>query len=159
MRALAIRLNEDVEYWGMLGLLHDIDWGITKADSREHLTKAPEILRNAGFDEEFISAIVSHGCGWDCADLKDKKREKKVEYALACAETITGLIHTYALMRKTIEEMDACGLKKKFKDKKFAAAVSRDIIMECENLGLSLDEFFQISIEAIRKIKNEVGLD
>jgi putative nucleotidyltransferase with HDIG domain len=159
MRALALKLNEDVEYWGMLGLLHDIDWGITKGDSREHLTKAPEILRNAGFDEEFISAIVSHGYGWDCAGLKEKKREKKVEYALACAETITGLIHAYALMRKTIEGMDASGLKKKFKDKKFAAAISREIIMECEKLGLSLDEFFDITIRAMQPIAKEVGLE
>jgi putative nucleotidyltransferase with HDIG domain len=159
MRALAQKLGEDVEYWGMLGLLHDVDWGITKEDSREHLTKAPEILRNAGFDEEFISIIVSHGCGFDCAGLKDKKRERKIEHALAAAETITGLIHAYALMRKTIEGMEVSGLKKKFKDKTFAAKVERGIIAECELAGINLDDFFALSIDAIRKIKGDVGLE
>jgi putative nucleotidyltransferase with HDIG domain len=70
MRELAVRLGENVEYWGMLGLLHDIDWGITKHDSREHLTKAPEILKSAGFNDEFVQAVLSHGYGWDCAGLK-----------------------------------------------------------------------------------------
>ena len=76
MRALAQKLNEDADYWAMLGLLHDIDWGITKGNSQEHLTKAPEILKNAGFDDEFISTIVSHGFGFNCADLLNKTRTK-----------------------------------------------------------------------------------
>ncbi len=159
MRALAQKFGEDVEYWGMLGLLHDIDWGITRENSKEHLTKAPEILESAGFDEEFISIVISHGYGFDCAGLKDKKREKKVEHALAAAETITGLIHAYALMRKTMQGMDASGLKKKYKDKRFAAAIDREIIIECELIGLSLDEFFALSIGAMQKIAKEVGLD
>ncbi|MEK6893196.1 MAG: HDIG domain-containing metalloprotein [Nanoarchaeota archaeon] len=159
MRGAAKRLGENEDYYGMLGLVHDIDWGLTKENSVEHLTKAPSILKEAGFDEEFISIIVSHGCGFDCAGLKDKKRTKKIEYALAAAETLTGLIHAYALMRKTIEGMEASGLMKKFKDKKFAAAINRDIIKECELVGISLDDFFTLSIDAIRKIKNEVGLE
>ena len=89
MGALAKRLGEDEEYWKMLGLLHDIDWGITKNNPKEHLTKAPEILRNAGFSEEFIQIVLSHGYGWDCAGLENMKRTNKVEYALACAETVT----------------------------------------------------------------------
>jgi putative nucleotidyltransferase with HDIG domain len=99
MRELAFRLGENVEYWGMLGLLHDVDWAITKENSKEHLTKAPEILKKAGFDHEFIEIIISHGFGWDCAGLKDKKRIRKIEFALAVSETLTGLIHAYALMR------------------------------------------------------------
>jgi len=160
MRELAARLGENVEYWGMLGLLHDIDWGITKHDSREHLTKAPEILKSAGFNDEFVRAVLSHGYGWDCAGLKEKKREGKTEHALAAAETVTGLIHAYALMRgRKVSGMKVAGLKKKFKDKKFAAGVNRDIILECEEIGLSLDEFMQVSIDAIKKIAKEVGLD
>ncbi len=158
LRALAAKLGENPEYWGMLGLLHDVDWGITKEDPRTHLTKAPKILQDAGFDGEFIQIVLSHGYGFNCAGLLDKKRSRKVEYALACGETITGLIHSYALMRKTLEGMDASGLMKKFKDKKFAAGVDRDIIKECEHLGLSLDEFFLLGIEAIKSIKAEVGL-
>ncbi len=158
MRALARKLNEDEETWAMLGLLHDIDWGITKHDIKTHLTKAPAILKEAGFKEDFIEVVISHGYGFDCAGLKDKKRTKKEEHALACSETITGLIHAYALMRKTIEGMDVSGLKKKFKDKKFAAGVRRDIILECENLGITLDEFLELSIKGITEIADEVGL-
>lgn len=159
MRELAKDTREDENYYAMLGLLHDIDWGITKNNTREHLTKAPEILKDAGFDQEFIDIIVSHGYGFDCAGLKDKKRTKNIEHALAASETITGLIHAYALMRKTMHEMSVSGLKKKFKDKKFAAAIDRNIILECESLGISTDHFFEIAIKAISSISNEVELN
>ena len=159
MRGIAKKIGEDEDYYGMLGLVHDIDWGITKENSIEHLTKAPEILKKAGFDEEFIKIIISHGYGFDCAGLKDKKRTRKIEHALAASETVTGLIHSYALMRKSIVGMDATGLMKKFKDKKFAEAIHRDIIKECENLGLSLEEFLETSIEAIKGIAKEIGLE
>jgi len=160
MKALAEKLGEDVEYWAMLGLLHDIDWGITKENTIEHLTKAPDILREAGFDDEFINNIISHGCGFECAGLKDKKREAKIQHALAACETLTGLIHAYALMRGgRISDMEVKGLKKKFKDKTFAAGCDRDIIREIEEVGLELDEFFEISINAIKLIKDEVDLE
>lgn len=152
MGALAQRLGEDVDYWKMLGLLHDVDWGLTKNNTTEHLTKAPQILRDAGFDDRFIHIIVSHGYGFDCANLKDKVRQEKTEHALAAAETITGLIHAYGLMRRSLDGMEPSGLKKKFKDKKFAQAIDRDIIMECEKLGMNLDEFFDLSIKAMQSI-------
>ena len=158
MGALAKRLGEDEGYWGMLGLLHDIDWGITKNNHTSHLTKAPEILKKSGFDDKFIQTIVSHGYGFDCAELKDMKRNEKTEHALAAAETVTGLIHAYALMRKSINGMEVKGLKKKMKDKTFAAKVNREVIIECEKLGLTLDEFLDISIKAIESISNEIGL-
>lgn len=159
IRGLAEKLGEDAEYWGMLGLVHDIDWGLTKEDIPTHLTKAPEILKEAGFDEKFIEIVLSHGYGYDLADLKDKKRTEKVQHALACAETLTGLIHAYALMREGgVSDMKVKGLKKKFKDKAFAAKVDRDIIRECEKLGLELGEFFELSIDSIKKIAKEVGL-
>jgi putative nucleotidyltransferase with HDIG domain len=160
MRQLAKKLGEDEEYWGMLGLVHDIDWGLTKEDISTHITKAPEILKEAGFDQEFIDIIISHGYGFDVAGLKDKKRTEKIQHALAASETLTGLIHAYALMRgKRISDMQAKGLKKKFKDKTFAAKVSRDVIREAENLGLTLEEFFEVGIEGIKKIANDVGLE
>ncbi len=159
MKEAAKKLGEDEEYWGMLGLLHDVDWGITKNNTAEHLTKAPQILKQAGFDDEFIANIVSHGCGFECANLKDKKRAKKEEYALAACETLTGLIHAYARMRgNKVSDMEVSGLKKKFKDKAFAAGCRRDIINECENLGISIDEFLGIGIEGIKNIKSEVDL-
>jgi putative nucleotidyltransferase with HDIG domain len=160
MRELALKLGEDKEYWGMLGLLHDVDWGITKDNSVEHLTKAPEILKKVGFDEEFIEIVVSHGYGFDCADLKNIKRTKKEEFALAASETLTGIIHAYALMRGgKISDMGVSGLMKKYKDKRFAAGCNREIIKEIENLGISLEDFFEIGILAIRRIKEEVGLN
>lgn len=159
MRGLARHLGENEEYWGMLGLVHDIDWGITKHDSTLHLTKAPQILQEAGFDGAFIHIIVSHGYGFDCAGLLEKKRTQKIEHALASAETVTGLIHAYALMRKGIAGMEVTGLKKKFKDKKFAAAVRREIIEECTYVGIDLDMFLKIAIDSITSISNEVGLN
>lgn len=157
MGGLARRLGEDEEYWRMLGLLHDVDWGLTKSNTQTHLTKAPEILKNAGFDDNFIEIILSHGYGCDCAGLKEKKRTENIQHALACAETITGLVYAYALMRHGLAGMEVSGLKKKFKDKKFAATVNREIIMECEKLGLTLDEFLEIAIKSIESIAKEIG--
>ncbi|MHA2298757.1 MAG: HDIG domain-containing metalloprotein [Candidatus Hodarchaeales archaeon] len=157
--ALARRLGEDEDYWGMVGLLHDIDWGITKNDLITHLTEMPGILQKAGFDEDFITAVLSHGYGHGIARLNDKRRTRKIEHALACSETLTGLIHAYALVRQgRISDMKAKGLKKRFKEKRFAAKVSRDIIRECENIGLSLEEFFGLAIEALAGIKDNIGL-
>lgn len=160
MRALAERFNEDVDYWGMLGLLHDVDWALTRNNSSEHCIKAVELLKSKGFDEKFIETVQSHGYGYDVIPaLKDKKRTSKIEFCLAAAETITGIIFAYALMRgKDISTMELAGLKKKFKDKKFAENCNREIIKEIEQAGLSLDEFFALSIEAIKKIKDQIGL-
>ena len=161
MRALAEKLGEDVEYWSMLGLLHDIDWALTREDWKEHCTKAVEILKEKGFDDGFIELVQSHGYSYDeIPAFKDKKRTKKIEHALTAAETLTGLIYAYALMRgKKISGMEASGLKKKFKDKRFAENCRRDLIKEIEQVGLSLDEFFELSIEAMKKIKDQIGLD
>jgi len=163
MRELAEHLKlkpEKVEEWAMLGLLHDVDWGVTKEDVETHLTKMPEILEEAGFGHEFIENILSHGYGFhELPHLAEKQRTQRVEHALAASETITGLIHSYALMRgKKISDMEASGLRKKFKDKTFAAKVSREVISEIEILGLTLEEFFQVAINGIKKIKNNVGL-
>jgi len=158
MKDLAKKFGEDEEYWAMLGLLHDVDWGITKSDINKHLSEAPIILKEAGFDDEFISLVISHGYGYNIPGIEGE-RKKKIEHALACAETATGLIHAYALMRNgKISDMEVKGLKKKFKDKKFAAAVRRDIIIECEKIGLSLDEFFELSINSVKDIADQVGL-
>jgi putative nucleotidyltransferase with HDIG domain len=160
MRQVAKHFGENEEYWGMLALLHDVDWGITKEDVKTHLTKAPRILKDAGFDDEFIQIILSHGYGFhELPHLAKNQRTRKIEWALAASETITGLIHSYALMRGSrVSDMDLSSLKKKFKDKAFARGVNREIIMECEKLGISPEEFFEIAIEGIKKIKEQVGL-
>lgn len=161
MRALAKKFGEDEDYWAMLGLLHDIDWAITRDNWAEHGTKAVEILKQAGFDDDFINIVISHVYGYDAIPkFKDKKRERKIEHALACSETVTGLIYAYALMRgKKISDMEANGLKKKFKDKRFAEACNRGVIKECEEIGLSLEEFFELSINALKEIKDKIGLE
>lgn len=161
MKELAKKLEEDEEYWAMLGLLHDVDWALTKENTKEHLTKALEILKEAGFDNKFIEVILSHGYGYkDLPELKDKKRSKKIEHALAASETLTGLIYAYALMRgKKISDMQVKGLKKKFKDKTFAAGCDREIIKEIEEVGISADYFFEIGIEALKNIKDDIGLE
>jgi hypothetical protein len=161
MKKLAEKLGEDDEYWAMLGLLHDVDWALTKNNTKEHLTKAPEILKQAGFDNEFIEIILSHGYGYEeLPELKDKKRSSKIEHALAASETLTGLIYAYALMRgNKISDMQVKGLKKKFKDKTFAAGCDREIIREIEEVGLSLDDFFEVGIRALQGIKEDIGLN
>ena len=160
MKGLAQHFGEDVEYWGMLGLLHDVDWALTRDNASEHLGKAPEILKEAGFDDEFIEIVLSHGYGHSILpQWEDKERTKKVEHCLAAAETMTGIVYAYALMRGgKISDMAVKGLKKKFKDKSFAANCNRDIIREIEKTGLELSEFFQISIDAMKSIKGEIGL-
>ena len=161
MKFLAEKLGEDVEYWSMLGLLHDVDWELTKNDWTGHCIKAVEILKEKGFDEEFIENLQSHGYGYDeIPSLKDKKRTTKIQHALIASETLTGLIYAYALMRgRKIRDMEVKGLKKKFKDKKFAENCKRELIREIEEAGLTLDEFFELSINAIKSIKDEIGLE
>lgn len=161
MRGLALRLNEDVEYWGMLGLLHDVDWAVTKDNLSEHCVACVDILKEKGFDNEFIEIVQSHAYGMDIVPLlKDKVRTRKVEFCLVGSETLTGLIYAYALMRGgKISDMKVKGLKKKFKSKAFAANCDRDLIREIENVGLDLGEFFEIGIESVKDIKEEVGLE
>ena len=161
MKALAGRFGEDTEYWGMLGLLHDIDWALTKDDWTGHCIRAAGLLKEKGFDDTFIENVQSHGYGYDeIPSLKDKKRNTRIQYSLIAAETMTGIVYAYALMRgKKITGMEAKGLKKKFKDKKFAANCNRGLVKEIEQTGLPLDEFFVLSIEAMEKIKGEIGLE
>lgn len=160
MKALAKHFNEDEEYWGMIGLLHDVDWALTRDNWAEHTVKAEEILKEKGFDDEFIQIVQSHGYGYDEIPVfKDKQRTKKIEHALIASETLTGIIYAYALMRgRKISDMEVKGLKKKLKDKAFAANCNRELVKEIEKTGLELSEFFQIAIDAVKSIKDEVGL-
>jgi putative nucleotidyltransferase with HDIG domain len=160
LRGIAKHLGEDEDYYGMLGLLHDIDWAITKQEPTTHLTKTQEILEEKGFDQEFIDIVISHGYGFDCAGLQDKVRTEKIQHCLAAGETITGLIHSYALMRdRRVSDMEVKGLKKKFKDKTFAKGVNREVIREIEKVGIELSDFFKIAIDSISGIKDVVGLE
>lgn len=160
MRALGKKFGADINYWGMIGLLYDIDWSLTKKDWTEHCIKAEELLNEKGFDKEFIEIVQSHGYGYkEIPAFEGKKRTKKIEYALISAETFTGIIYAYALMRgKKISDMEVKGLKKKFKDKAFAQNCDRELIKEIEETGLELSEFFEIALNAVKEIKEEIGL-
>lgn len=140
--------GEDEEYWGITGLLHDIDFELYP---EEHCKKAPELLREGGVGEDMIYSVCSHGYGI-CCDVEPKHEMEKVLFA---ADELTGLIWSAALMRpsKSVEDMEVKSLKKKFKDKRFAAGCSRDVIREgAERLGWELDDLFEKTILAMRTL-------
>ena len=155
MRYFAKELGEDVEYWGIVGLLHDIDFELYP---EEHCKKAREILKNAGADEDMIYSICSHGYGV-CSELEPKKQMEKILFA---TDELTGLIWAAAKMRpsKSTKDMEVSSLKKKFKDKKFAAGCSRDIISKgAEKLGWTLEELFEETINAMRACEDAVNAE
>ncbi len=159
MRALARKFREDEERWGIIGLLHDVDWEETMEKPELHGVRCQEILRDAGADEEMISVIVSHVYGH--GSFADKARTEKTEHALAAAETITGLIFASALVhpeKKLSSVVQVKSIKKKMKDKSFAAKVNRDVIRECEKIGISVDEFIELSLGAMQGIADKIGL-
>ncbi len=154
MQAIAQKLSEDESSWGLAGLLHDIDVEITNGDSLTHGTKSREIL-NGLISEEAICAIEAHN---EATGVR--KRQTKFDHALAAGETITGLITATALVYpdKKIASVKVKSITKRMKEKLFAASVKRENIMECEKLGMSLDEFAEISLEAMKSISDELGL-
>ena len=144
--------GEEEEYWGQVGLLHDIDFELYP---EQHCIKAPDLLKEGGVDEDMIYSVCSHGYGICC----DIKPEHEMEIVLFAADELTGLIWSAALMRpsKSVMDMEVKSLKKKFKDKKFAAGCSRDVICQgAENLGWELDELFEKTILAMRSCEAEI---
>ena len=138
--------DAEIDFWGLCGLLHDVDFEVYP---EEHCRKAPELLREAGVDEDMIHAVVSHGYGL-CVDVKPEHEMEKVLFA--CDE-LTGLIGAAALMRpsKSVQDMELKSLKKKFKDKRFAAGCDREVIVEgAEMLGWDLDELLNQTLEAMK---------
>jgi len=155
MRALARRLGEDENLWGLAGLLHDVDVEITSADLSVHGTRAGELLRPAGYPEALITAIAMHN-----EKASGKKREDRFHKALAAGETITGLITATTLVYpdKKLSSVKTSSVVKRMKEKQFAASVDRDIIRECEQIGIPLPEFAELAIGAMRSIAPELGL-
>lgn len=144
---------EDAEYWGIVGLLHDVDF---EKYPEQHCVKAPELLREAGVGEDMIYSICSHGYGL-CCDVEPKHEMEKILFAV---DELTGLIGAAARMRpsKSVMDMELSSLKKKFKDKRFAAGCSRDVIMTgAQKLGWELDELLALGIEAMRACENRIN--
>ena len=145
--------GDEAEYWGITGLLHDVDF---EQYPEQHCTKAPELLREAGVGEDMITSICSHGYGI-CCEVEPKHEMEKVLFA---SDELTGLIGATAKMRpsKSTKDMEVSSLKKKFKDKKFAAGCSRDVIRTgAERLGWELDQLFADTIEAMRSCEDSVN--
>ena len=154
VRAYAEKLNEDVEYWGNVALLHDFDYEMFPT-AEEHPFKGSQILKEKGFDENFRDAILSH------ADYSNVPRETQLQKILFACDELAGFITavTYVRPSRSIDEVQVKSVKKKMKDKAFARAVSReDIINGAEGLNIPLDEHIQFCIDAMKKNKEQLGL-
>lgn len=151
--------GEDAEYWGIVGLLHDIDFELYP---EEHCIKAPELLRENGVSEDIIHAVVSHGYGITvgCGTTLDVAPEHEMEKVLFAADELTGLIWAAALMRpsKSTRDMELKSLKKKYKSKGFAAGCSREVIARgADQLGWELDKLLSMTLEAMQSTEDEVN--
>ncbi|HJD12680.1 MAG TPA: hydrolase [Candidatus Ruminococcus avistercoris] len=145
--------GQEEEYWGITGLLHDIDF---EQYPDQHCRKAPELLREGGVGEDMIRSVCSHGYGL-CSDIEPEHQMEKVLFA---TDELTGLIGAAALMRpsKSVMDMEVKSLKKKFKDKRFAAGCSREVIEKGAHiLGWELNDLFEKTIQAMRSCEQEVN--
>ncbi len=154
MRHFAGLFGEDVEKWGIIGLIHDLDY---ERYPEEHCIKVRELLEAEGWPEEYIHAVQSHGWGI-CTDVEPVHRMEKVLYAI---DELTGLIAAAALVRpsKSVLDLEVKSVKKKWKDKSFAAGVNREIIQKgVELLGMELNQVIQETINGMRQVAEEIGL-
>ena len=154
MRHFAPLYNEDPDEWGILGLLHDIDFELYP---EEHLQHAPRILREEGFDDEFIHSVLSHGYGI-CSKTEPVNNAEKVLFTI---DELTGLIYACALMRpsRSVMDLEVKSVKKKFKSPAFAANVNRQVIQEgADRLGMPLDDVIRETILGMREIADVIGL-
>ena len=154
MKYFAKLNNEDVEKWGVVGLLHDLDY---EQFPEEHCHKVVEIMQEEGIDDFYIHAVCSHGYGI-CSDVKPEHIMEKVLFTI---DELTGLINALCLMRpsKSVLDLEVKSVKKKFKDKSFASGVNRQIVKDgCEMLGMSLDEVIKETIEGMKTEAEAIGL-
>ena len=155
MRALARRLGRDEEQWGLAGLLHDLDMELCNADLNVHCLETERILKEKGLDPEIIDAIKMHN-----EKAAGKARSTEFQHALAAGETVTGLIiaTTMVYPDKKIASVKGKSVVKRMKEKAFAASVSRENILECEKIGIPLEDFVEISLKAMNRISDQLGL-
>ena len=154
MRHFAGLLGEDEEKWGIIGLLHDIDYEMYP---EQHCIKAKEILTERGWPEDYIHAVLSHG--WKlCSDVEPTEKMEKILYTI---DELTGLIAATAIMRpsRSILDMEVKSVKKKWKQKSFAAGVNREVIEEgAALLGMEMDTIIEETINGMKKAAEEIGL-
>lgn len=154
MRYAARKRGEDEDKWGIIGLIHDLDY---EQFPDEHCRKTEEILKENLWPQEYIRAAISHGWGI-CSDVEPRSELEKVLYAV---DELTGLVATTALVRpsKSVMDLKAKSVKKKWKDKRFAAGVDRSIIEKgCNMLGMELTELITDTIMGMRQVAAEIGL-
>jgi len=154
MRYMARKEGDDEEKWGIIGLIHDLDYEMYP---EQHCTMTEKILRENKWPEEYIRAVLSHGWGL-ASDVKPETLLEKTIYAI---DELTGLVATSALVRpsKSVLDMEARSVKKKWNDKKFAAGVDRSVIEKgAEMLGVSIDELITDCIMGMREVADEIGL-
>jgi len=155
LRAMAERLGEDIEKWGLTGLLHDLDTE-SQPDLATHTTETVSILQKQGVDPEIIETIRLHNLG----AYPGEKRTTVFQHALAAGETITGLVVATALVYpdKKLGSVKVKSVKKRIKEKAFARGANREIIAECELAGIPLPEFCELSLQALQAISDDLGL-
>ncbi len=154
MRYFARKRGEDEEKWGVIGLVHDLDY---EQFPEEHCHKSEEILKERGWPEEYIRAVISHGWGL-CSDVEPQTELEKVLYAI---DELTGLVVTTALVRpsKSIMDVKVKSVKKKWKDKRFAAGVDRSIIEKgAQKLGIEVSDLIADTIAGMQEVAEEIGL-
>ena len=154
MRYIARKMGEDEEKWGIVGLMHDLDY---ERFPEQHCQKAREILSERGWPEEYICAVVSHGWGI-CSDVEPQTNMEKTLYAI---DELTGLITAVAIIRpsKSVADLEAKSVMKKWKDKSFAAGVNRAIIEKgAAMLGVELRELVNDTIMGMREVAGKIGL-
>ena len=154
LRSLARRFGEDEQVWGLAGLLHDIDVEITNVDSRLHGPQGAQMLKGEDLPADAVDAIFMHN-----EKAAGIERTTRFQHALAAGETITGFIFAIALVYpdKKISSVKVKSVTKRMKEKIFAASVKRENIMECESIGIPLDEFVALSLEALSPIETQLG--
>ena len=154
MRYFARKRGEDEEKWGVIGLVHDLDY---EQFPEEHCHKSEEILKEKGWPEEYIRAVISHGWGL-CSEVEPQTELEKVLYAI---DELTGLVVTTALVRpsKSVMDVKVKSVKKKWKDKRFAAGVDRSIIEKgAQMLGMELSDIIADTIAGMQEVAEEIGL-
>ncbi len=154
MRALARRLGEDEEEWGLTGLLHDIDLELVQGNMNEHSKLGADLARELGASEAMAHAILSHN------ETHGIPLETKLDKALFCVDPLTGLIIAAALVRldKKLAGLEARSVMKRFKEKRFAPGADREQISQCSQIGLELGEFIELGLKAMNGIADDLGL-
>lgn len=154
MRVLARRFNENEDEWGLAGLLHDIDVEVTGGDMNVHSKCSAEMAKQLGAGDVICHAILCHN------EAHGEPFNTMMDRALFCADPLTGLITAGALVRpdKKLASVEAKSIRKRFKEKSFAAGANRENIAKCDEIGLELDDFIQLGLDAMKGVAGELGL-